>query len=156
MTSPIDGIVVTWDLENRLANRPVQRGNALLRVANPNGPWQLELHMADDRMGYIGRAKKIVDEKKEKFPLSYILATAPGNKHQGHVTSIEGQANPMQDEGNVVDIKAAITKEDIPDEDRRPGSGVNAKIYCGRRALGYVWFHDILTFVETHIIFKYL
>ena len=35
--SPIDGEVVTWDLNNRLPNgRPVQRGQVLLRVADPS------------------------------------------------------------------------------------------------------------------------
>ena len=35
--SPINGLVVTWDLRNRLIQRPVQRGQELLRVADPEG-----------------------------------------------------------------------------------------------------------------------
>ncbi|MDZ7615550.1 MAG: HlyD family efflux transporter periplasmic adaptor subunit, partial [Patescibacteria group bacterium] len=51
--SPIDGQVVTWDVENRLIRRPVQRGQVLLRVADPAGPWQLELQLPEDRVGHI-------------------------------------------------------------------------------------------------------
>jgi hypothetical protein len=155
--SPIDGVVVTWDLRNRIFGRPVQRGNALLRIADPKGPWQLELHMADDRMGYIGRAEKEGEEKRTgPLHLTYILQTAPADQHKGTVAEIEREANPIGEEGNMVLIRATINKEDVPEEARRPGSSVNAKVYCGRRALGYVWFHDVITFIETHIIFRYL
>ena len=53
--SPINGLVVTWDLRNRLIHRPVQRGQVLLRVADPDGPWQLELHMPENRVGDIAK-----------------------------------------------------------------------------------------------------
>ena len=52
--SPIDGEVVTWDLPNRLPNdRPVQQGQVLLRVADPTGDWQLEVHMPENHMGHV-------------------------------------------------------------------------------------------------------
>lgn len=56
--SPLDGLVVTWDLRNRLIKRPVQRGQVLLRVADPSGPWQLELRMPEQRMGPIAEAQQ--------------------------------------------------------------------------------------------------
>ncbi len=56
--SPIHGQVVTWDLENRLIRRPVQRGQVLLRVADPAGPWQLELRVPEDRIGHIVTAQR--------------------------------------------------------------------------------------------------
>lgn len=55
--SPSDGVIITWDLRTRLMQRPVQRGQELMEVADPRGPWQLEVYMPDDRMGYIGRAQ---------------------------------------------------------------------------------------------------
>ena len=56
--SPIDGQIVTWDVKNRLEGRPVQKGQALLRVADPEGEWELDLHMPEDHMGFIDRAKE--------------------------------------------------------------------------------------------------
>ena len=51
--SPIAGEIVTWDVRNQLRTRPVHEGDALMRVADPTGPWQLELHMPENRMGHI-------------------------------------------------------------------------------------------------------
>jgi multidrug efflux pump subunit AcrA (membrane-fusion protein) len=53
LKSPLNGLVITWDLRNRLIHRPVQRGQTLLRVADPDGLWQLELHMPENRVGHI-------------------------------------------------------------------------------------------------------
>ena len=36
----------------------------------------------------------------------------------------------------------------------RPGADVMAKIYCGRRSLGYVWFHDVINFIHSRVLFK--
>ena len=30
----------------------------------------------------------------------------------------------------------------------RPGAAVTANIYCGRRSLGYVLLHDLISFVQ--------
>jgi len=66
--SPINGIVITWDLRNRLIHRPVQRGQVLLRVADPSGPWQLELKMPEKRMGYlIAMQQSLYDQSREQL-----------------------------------------------------------------------------------------
>jgi multidrug efflux pump subunit AcrA (membrane-fusion protein) len=64
--SPINGVVVTWDLHNRLANRPVQRGQSLLQVADPDGQWQLELKMPENRMGHIVEAQQVLYDASRK------------------------------------------------------------------------------------------
>lgn len=50
-------------------------------------------------------------------------------------------------------IKVAIDKRELPDP--RPGATVTAKIYCGRRPLGYVYLHDLIAFIQSRIIFRY-
>ena len=52
LRSPLTGHI-TWDVEQLLAARPVQRGQALLTVANVDGPWILELQVPDDEAGYL-------------------------------------------------------------------------------------------------------
>lgn len=158
--SPIDGQVVTWDLENRLMARPVQKGQMLLRVANPNGPWQLELHMAEDRMGHITQAEKLARDRGEPLPVTYILATDPGTKLHGTVKEIQRIAEVRGEEGNTVLIKVAIDRNDIDHNGKdpsnlRPGASVSAKVRCGRRSLGYVWFHDVLAFIQSRILFRF-
>jgi multidrug efflux pump subunit AcrA (membrane-fusion protein) len=66
--SPINGLVVTWDLRNRLIHRPVQRGQTLLRVADPEGAWQLELHMPENRVGHIVAFQRgLYEQSREKL-----------------------------------------------------------------------------------------
>ncbi len=148
--SPLDGLVVTWDLRKRLIDRPVQRGQSLIRVADPNGPWQLELDMPENRMGHIAAAQKKLGDKLE---VSYILATEPGTTRYGTVQEIERSAEVRGDEGNTVLLKVAIDKSQLPQ--LRPGASVTAKVYCGRRALGYVLLHDVIEFIQTRILFKF-
>jgi multidrug efflux pump subunit AcrA (membrane-fusion protein) len=342
--SPISGQVVTWDLRNRLpSSRPVQRGQELMRVADPSGPWQLELHMPENRMGHVGEWQKVlyakardklrtllkeqllakqpktsaqetnqtaapnapadetnktaekelstaippqatgeqtdkpaesqqpaantpeataeqtpkpaeteqpaaktppspeeeinktVEEELAKIPnqdlyakqvsvlnemlhdglneiikgmpdgeakdklaeilkeesydkarekikaftaeaadaelaprlnalagrepeddrlrVAYILASEPGTYHYGTVTEIQTSAEVRGEEGNTVLVKVAINKEELPK--LLPGSTVTAKVYCGRRSLGYVLLDDLISFIQTRIIFRY-
>jgi hypothetical protein len=36
-----------------------------------------------------------------------------------------------------------------------PGAEVTAKIYCGRRPLGYVLLHDVFEFIEARVLFRF-
>jgi len=221
--SPDDGVVITWDVRNRLYMRPVQRGQVLMRIAQPDGPWQLELQMSEDRMGHITaaqnelrarvrqklrealrrdeafcnsvrdklrqesagpssatspgdaglsadaqfesrlneeieaaiaqippnqlakRLREISGETMEdRLRVSYILATDPATTRYGYIEDMHLTAEVRGEEGNTVLIKVAINKEELRPEHIRPGAGVTAKVECGRRAIGYVWFHDLL------------
>ena len=319
--SPINGIVITWDLRNRLVHRPVQRGQVLLRVADPSGPWQLELKMPEKRMGHliamqqtlydqsrerlrellresiaaklskaaaenqpvaqeqtppegqtavqekppiegekpaeekaklegevtseekatpeteptleekidaavekelgsvpdeklhdrilaefrtrlIDRVQQILgnvtdeaartklgevlrdesyegvwaklqsvlpeitdetllaqlqeithEELDDQLQVSYILATEPGITRYGRVKEIHRSAEVIPDEGNTVLVKVAIDKSELPD--LRPGASVTAQVDCGRSIMGYVLLHDVITFIQSRILFRY-
>lgn len=308
--SPIDGLVVTWNLEDRLKTRPVQHGSTLMKIADPSKPWIVELHMPEQRMGFVqeemdklykkqrtqlrelmiaekrqspgaekadtattpetaalavsetsdsanpqgkaadetanatpapattgdpvvadvdkelaaisdeelgDRLNKIAKEKldgelneilkaatdeteknqlsevigqpdyeqawgslaalKEKladgelksklsginklqFPegeenVTFILATDPGRHLKGRIKEIHKSAETKSEEGNTVLIKVAIDKSQLRDEDLRPGSQVTAKVHCGRSSLGYAWLHEVISFIQTKIIFRY-
>jgi multidrug efflux pump subunit AcrA (membrane-fusion protein) len=58
--SPMRGQVISWDLDQKLLNRPVQPGQVLVKLADPDGPWQLELRVPEDRMGYIQLAQNAI------------------------------------------------------------------------------------------------
>jgi multidrug efflux pump subunit AcrA (membrane-fusion protein) len=148
--SPLNGEVVTWDLQRLLNRRPVARGQVLMRVADPDGPWQLELHMPENRMGHIIAAQK---EFGETLEVPYILATEPGTTRYGKVKEIQRSAEVRGEEGNTVLIKVEIDKNEIPQ--LQPGATVTAKVDCGRRPLGYVLLHDVIAFIQTRILFKF-
>jgi hypothetical protein len=48
--SPINGLITTWDVEKVLNARPVVTGQVLMSVADPEGPWEVEVLMPEKRM----------------------------------------------------------------------------------------------------------
>ena len=55
LKSPIAGDVMTWQLHELLDQRPVRRGQLLMTIADLDGPWIVELDVADDDLGFVNR-----------------------------------------------------------------------------------------------------
>ena len=145
VASPIAGQVVTWQLRDKLINRPVQRGQVLLSVADPNDEWQLELHLPEDRMGEVEQAQRDI-RAGEMLPVQYILSTNPQQVHHGTVQEIHTTAEVRGEEGNTILVNVRIHKDDLTPGELHAGASVTAKIHCGRATLGYCWFHDVINF----------
>ena len=152
--SPIDGVIVTWQVRDRLLLRPVEKGQVLMSVADKTGPWELEVNMPDDRLGHVNRAAAEAKVAGRDLKVDYILATDPGTRHQGIVKEIHEQAEVRGEEGNTVLVRVTIDPERHEKEELGAGASVTARIACGRRPLGYVWFHDVLSFIQTQILFR--
>lgn len=155
ITSPIDGQVVEWKqrLEESLLGRPVTKGQILMEVADPDGDWELEVHMPESRMGYIAQAWK---ESGGNLPVEFILATHPANKLRGVVEDIESSAEVRGEEGNTVLIKVKLDQQLLRETFPEPkiGAGVTAKVNCGKRSFAFVWLHDLVDFVRAKILFR--
>ncbi len=155
--SPIDGEVITWELEERLRNRPVERGNLLMEVVNPKGDWKLELRMPEKRMGHIDRylRKLQQDDPKASLPVEFILATHPNRPYHGRVVEINERAEVRNEDGVSVLIKVEFDdKEELP-EHLRPGAEVSAKIMCGYMPVGYVLLCDAIAYFQKNIAFRF-
>ncbi|MBX7072102.1 MAG: efflux RND transporter periplasmic adaptor subunit [Pirellulales bacterium] len=147
--SPITGQVITWDLRKRLEGRHINRGQVMMQVADPSGEWELEVQMPEDRMGHIASARR---QLGDPLQVAYILATDPDTTRQGTVTEVHKSAEIRDENQNTVLLRVAINKHEL--EDLRPGATVTARVYCGRRAIGYVWFHDLIDWVNAKILFR--
>ncbi|NBW97742.1 MAG: hypothetical protein EBR28_13705, partial [Planctomycetia bacterium] len=64
------------------------------------------------------------------------------------------QAEVRTEEGNTVLVRVEIDRDRHAEEELGAGASVTARIACGRRSLGYVWFHDVLSFIQTRILFR--
>lgn len=153
--SQIGGIVVTFDVKEKLENRPVQRGQVLMEVANPEGEWEIELYMPEKRIGLIREAQK---ELAEEFPdgdlrVTFILASQPDEKLTGKIVEIHKTAEVREERGNTVLVRVAFDKAQVPNPNM--GASVTGKIYCGERSIGYVWFYDLIAFIQQKIIFRW-
>lgn len=154
VASPLDGIVVTWDVKNRLLGRPVEKGQLLLSLANPQKEWELELMVPEAHAGYVTQAWQEASRDKRDLEVSYILATNPASVHTGKVLAVQPSAEVRGEEGNTVLVRVEIDRQALDPAELRPGASVSGRIYCGRRALGYVWFHDVLAFIRSKILFR--
>jgi hypothetical protein len=138
------------NVEQLLKLRPVQQGQLLMSVADPAGDWELELRFPEDRAGALATA--INQSQGDPLHVTYRLATDPGTSHQGLVKEVHLTAEPDPDEGNTVLVRVGIDKDDL--DYRRPGADVMAKVNCGYRSMGYVWFHDVIAFIQSRVLFK--
>ncbi|NDC53983.1 MAG: HlyD family efflux transporter periplasmic adaptor subunit [Planctomycetia bacterium] len=152
--SPIDGVIVTWQVRDRLMLRPVEKGQVLLNVADKTGPWELEIHLPDDRLGHVNRAAAEARAAGRDLEVDYILATDPGRRHAGTVREIHEQAEVRGEQGNTVLVRVTIDPGRHEKEELGAGASVTARINCGTRPLGYVIFHDLVAFVQTHVLFR--
>jgi multidrug efflux pump subunit AcrA (membrane-fusion protein) len=148
VTSPIDGQVLTWDVAQLLESRPVQRGQVLLAVGDLAGPWQLELRLPDDHAGYVLAAEQTIDPKLD---VDFMLATDPGTTYRGHVEKTALAAQTDEVYGSHVLLTVAIDRAAV--SGLRPGASVIGKIHCGRRAIGFVWFHDLISTIRRRLLF---
>jgi hypothetical protein len=149
--SPIDGqIVTTWNKLEQLEQRPVTAGQVLMMVADPKSTWELEIYMPEDTMGHVARAWQGLPKPKE-MKVTYVLANEPQHQHEGTVIKIGESAELHEEYGHCVPVRVKINDKDVAD--RRVGIEATAKLHCGRRPIGYVWFHELIEFVQSRVLF---
>jgi multidrug efflux pump subunit AcrA (membrane-fusion protein) len=152
--SPINGRIVTWKPREQLGNdRYVKQGEKLLEVADPEQDWELEVLMPEKRMGHIAKAKAAANGP---LPVTFFLATNPSQEFQGTVVEDALSAEVRGEEGNTVLVRVAFDQQKLRDavKDPKIDASATAKIHCGKRAIGFVWFHDLVDFIRAKILFR--
>jgi hypothetical protein len=146
VTSPIAGVVSTFDVDQLLRHRPVRRGEILLEVMDETGPWQLELQVPEQRMGHLLSATQAAESP---LPIEFLLVTSPERTYEGSLKEVATRSIISPDGTPVVEIQA-----NLPDDQaltRRIGAEVRAKVQCGRSSLGYVLFGDVVEFFQRNL-----
>ncbi len=146
--SPVAGKVLTWQVEQLLKGRPVARGQTLLTVADTAGPWELTLRIPDRQVAHVLRARR---QAAGPLDVTFILATAPDRPIRGRLTEVASRTQiDAQGEAFVLataDVESSGIAQAVA------GSSVLARIDCGRRALGYVWFHGAIDTLKRRVLF---
>lgn len=148
VASPIDGQVLTWDLQQLLEARPVARGQILMTVADPRGPWGLELHVPDHRVAHVLEARRRIGPDLD---VSFVLASSPDAKLRGKLDRVGIRTEVAEKEDAFVLAAVTVDRDQIPE--LIPGATVAAKIHCGRRPVGYVWLRDLIEAVQMWFLF---
>jgi hypothetical protein len=155
--SPMDGQVISWDLERKLMNRTVQPGEKLLTVADPTKDWELEVFMPEKRMEYVQQEfAKLQEENKEngtdkKLPVRYVLKTNPGTTLHGTVREIQDSTEVRGEKGPIVRMSVEIDRDKLVDP--RPGATANARVECGRATIAFAWLHEAVEWVQLNLLF---
>lgn len=146
--SPIDGEVLTWNVEETLRSRPVLRGQKLMEIARTDGDWVLEMQVPEHDIGHVLDAQ---GEIKEELDVRFILKTDPGFEYEGTIEEIARAIDTNPTDGATVTVTIRFEASQIPN--LRPGTQVIGKIHCGRRPLGYVWLHDLWDSIRQRVAF---
>lgn len=156
--SPIDGVVTTWDVRQKLYNHPVEVGEVLMTIADTSedADWEIEVKMPEHRIGDVSEAMNNLKDG-EKMPVEYVLATNPKHDYHDFVGKVSLTADSEGEKGSHVKMIVPIgpqSREELGNQ-LRLGATVKAKAYCGRRAVGYVLFRDLVNFVHQRVLFKF-
>jgi hypothetical protein len=144
--APLRGQIVTWKVEDLLLHRPVQRGQGLLTLANPDGPWELELYLPERRLKHVQGS-----HHEGEQDVTFTLASHPGQTFHGRVVEIEQAAEVRGEEGNSVLVRVAVEKSELPP--LHDQTTVTAKLHCGRTSVGYAWFCDLIETIQSKVLF---
>ena len=146
--SPIEGQVLTWDVKQLLAARPVDRGQALMTVGDLAGPWQLEIRLPDRQIAHVlgGTAATGLEAGGGLCP-----GHRAGRETARHDPPGGPAAEVPEGDSPYVQVFVDIDRSELPE--LVPGASVAATIDSGRHSAGYVWLHDLLDAVRTYFMF---
>lgn len=157
--APIAGVIAGWQLERKLADRPVSRGNHLMTVVDREGPWQLRLEVPDE-----DTAEVIENFQREgALDIEFAAASNPRSTYEAKLKSISTAARKTPAGANVMDAIAPISidremlrelsADAFGGKDARSGVETTAKISCGRRTVLSSWFGDVADFFNRNVMF---
>jgi multidrug efflux pump subunit AcrA (membrane-fusion protein) len=142
LRSPLNGQVLTQDVQGLLESRPVERGQALLTIADTSSGWILKADVPQRQIGHVLAAQ---EQQQSDLAASVRLAGDVAQSYPGHVTAISAaaplEAEGLEDDAAPVEVEVALDGE--PPVAARPGMTASLRIHCGKRSLGYVWLHDV-------------
>jgi len=153
VTAPLSGTVVTFDAREQLLGKTVKPGDSLLRVAQVEGPWEVELNIPE---GSVGHIREGLRRNSQGLEVSLLLTCRPNRSYTGILTRQGlGGETLVKDGATVLPVRVQITDPELLAclTELPVGAEVRAKVNCGARALGYVWCCDLVEFFYEHVWF---
>jgi multidrug efflux pump subunit AcrA (membrane-fusion protein) len=145
IVSPIDGEVVSWQVRRALRTRPVNTGEVLMTIVDPDGPWELELRLPERRLRHLSeRISRASDD--DPVTVTFVLASDPQTKYHGTVREVHRLAEQDPNEGTIVRVTVDFDRQQIAQ--LQYGTTATARIECDRHSLGFVLFQDLIETVH--------
>jgi hypothetical protein len=152
IVSPIDGHVDRWNLQQTLAARPVSHGQYLAEVVSTQSGWLIELDLPDQHSRYV-----LDQQDRQACRCTFRLSSGSQTVYEGTVQRIAKVAH-LDPRGRsmirlVVPYDPSGANGPSDAEDFRVGSMVLAKVHCGNRSLGFVWFRGLIEWTRRQTVF---
>jgi multidrug efflux pump subunit AcrA (membrane-fusion protein) len=147
LTSPIHGRVVTKDLKETLASRPVRQGEPLLRICDTTDRWILNLDVDQRdidlvRVFHSLAADEEADVKSLRNPtVHFRLLSNPTTTIDGTILSVDEVVGVNADGARVVGVDVLFDKDGV--SDLQLDASVVAKIACGEGRWWQVWTREL-------------
>lgn len=155
-TSPITGIVTTWDVERVLNARPVVTGQVLMTIADLTSDWEVEVLMPEKRMRYLDLAMEEAKKSgKGYLDVEFILMSEASVYYKGKLypEGIGQRAELDAEDGAVVKLRCIPDPDAMSNIKRFPGARVKLDVKCGKRSAAFVVFQDPIEWVRAHVLF---
>lgn len=146
LLSPIQGIVVGGDLSRELSDRPLQRGDALFRVADLQGPWHLKLLVADRDGRYVQQSLL-----NGPIDIDWGLENATGRGLKAKLISMRPEVDQRPNQGPCRNATASIEESQL--EQPAIGAVAYARIPCGKQPLWFIWSRPLVEFLQKRFWF---
>ncbi len=122
------GKLASWDIRNRLLNRPVAVGDLLLSTFQPEGQWQLQVSIPENRLGLIQKA--LESSESRQLPVRFAFSGKPDQVLEARLIELGTQMTRVAGGSNVMLAKAAIDSQSLTV--KKEGALARVTIECGR------------------------
>ncbi len=146
VTSPLDGRVDRWDLQQSLTARPVTHGQHLLDVISEQQGWTIELELPEQHVNYVLDAQRL-----HPCRCTFRLRSNPTKTYTGIIKAVSDVAhvNPL---GQSM-VRLTLPLKANAADDFRTGATVIAQVECGKHPLGFVWLRGLIQWWRTQAWF---
>jgi len=152
LLSPIDGTVISWDIEKQLDSRPVKLGDTLFRIAElseDKGQWRIEVPVVDWESGYVSEALRDSIEADTTLKVTFALPTSPRQTWRGTVN--RSALSLHNDQGSQhLDFFISLDQA-VPSP--RIGTSAIVSFSCGNYRRWFVWSRTIIDAIHRRFWF---
>lgn len=160
LTSPVAGVVSTWDVEKQLNRRPVVMGQVLMTISARDGGWEVIVMMPEKRTLYLKQAFEevgVVDQASGQryLDVDFVAQSDSATSFQGRL--YEGDvSNHIEldgENGPVLRLRCQLDQEAMNKISRNSGTVVSAKVRAGKASAAFVWFHEVVEWIRVNVLF---
>lgn len=152
LISPINGNIISWDIEKQLDGRPVKQGDTLFRIAEidaDKNQWQIVVPVVDWESGYVSEALRKSIEADTSLKVTFALPSSPRKTWNGTINRSALTLHNDQ-ESQQLDFYVSLD-EAVPSP--RIGTTAIVSIPCGMHQRWFVWSRTILDAIHRRFWF---